>query len=1078
MRPDLFVSNDLSVLAQNLHESLSNSTLSFRKIVIVSTSMQKEFLTREFAALDKEVTTGFKVFSLYSAIDYLLHMVSFEDKNRKTVPSSLLLSLQIETILYSFLESREIIELEELLPLEDRSSKIGHLSQLLAQEFLDLGLYGAGEIQKFVENKTWKSAIWEEVFEKWDFPYKAFQNAKVKNPDNWKVEIHIFGFSHMPKIFQRFFTKLEPFFALRHYLFNPCREYWGDIVSEKERLYLREKFKEKNVEETELLELEGYLKSRNILLAHFSGGLKPLFHDFLDKEANLIEEYVEVEKKSLLCLVKEDIFSLQENRKEPLELKEDGSILIHSAPSRKREIESLYELLLEKVNLTDTSNSDILVFAPDISLYFPAIYEVFGASDSVFSIKIADLPLLTQSSYLRGALELFSLKDTRWEIEDLLKLFSNPCFAKALQLNEESLQKTREIFQKANVCYGYNIEHKKELLQSDHAKAFGTWKYALERILLGLFVAKEEVEIEGIEFYPHKDLSMTDAELLGQLIDLMENLYQISSVLQKQEKTLIEWADFSESFLEKYLSKEEDEQGALYFSEQLKTLVEIKEEQKVPFSSVQRFFQKAFEKKNGAFMNRPSSKETLIFADLGVDKIYPAKIIALIGVQEGSFPKKPQHFPLREVDQKQMDFSLTNSSKDRITFLQAILHAKESLIFSYCNLDPSDNKAISASLFIQEFLQYVDGNYKIGERKVSSCICKTEEMLSFSQENLSRSFSSRLHALAKSYYLENKQGAVFFSENRKGLSEIALETDLFITIKELDLFAKNPLRYFFNKKLGIYLQDREEKQVGSEFLLSALDKSILKDKAVKEGLEKVWECEKVLGNLPDSIFEKLALTQLQEEVEEALSAREKFSLSNENSFQIRFDLSLKTGFYEKGNTIVLPAIKIQLQQKAITIYGDLEEVSDKGFVIKKDDSIASLAKVWPKILLFSLLPDRFEKKLLFLEKEKSKEIHPDTLLHIEEYFSFFLQAAVDPCPLSLDFLESLLTKSEDEFKEEISKTFSQTFESKYIDPYSKWMKSYMKEEQLKVKCLDFAPLIKEAFKGLLHFSSKGSHEKF
>ncbi|MCH9630057.1 MAG: RecBCD enzyme subunit RecC [Chlamydiia bacterium] len=1087
----------MDALAKRLHAQMLRDKGPLRKLVIVPSSLYKEYLFEAFSKLDSKVTTGFKVLKLNSAIDYLLRLVTFEDKKMHAFASPALLSLHIEILIHSYLQDGTIekdpryAKLKNFLSRDKESEvekRVREVSSLLSAEFTHTGLYANDTLEEFLETETFQAALWEDVYSKWDFPYKLFKNAKISSKKDLEMDLHFFGFAHIPKVYESFFSKLEPFFKLHYYFLNPCMEYWGDIVSEKGRISLKEYYEKKGVALSEIETLDSYLKNRNLLLAHFGDSMKEQFNSFVDRPANLEEVYIEPQHESLLHKVKEDMLLLKNQREEPdLLIKDanadDKSISVFSAPTKKREIEALYNTLLGLTDNKEISPSEILVLSPDISSYFPYIHDVFLNEESHFSIEVHDLEIQSQSSFLKGLLQLFKLKDLRWEKREILKLLSVPSFALASRFSKEQVARIKEILAHANIRYGYDKGHKETLLRagSNKVSSIGTWKYALEKLLLGLSV-EDTGDVQDLEFLPNPYLQMTDAELVGDFILLLDDLYKDACIMKTKKCSLIDWIEYVSRISDRYFKIDEEDSsemsGFSYFKEQLKALYQLvgkSNEEKIGFSCIQDYFKKAASKKSGSFAK--GSKEGIVFANLSLSHITSCKILVFLGVDENSFPRGPSIFPLREIDENKMDYFLSPSQEDRMSILYAILATKENLIFSFCSVDPTDNKPLCLSFLIQEFIKYLDDNFCFSEKKISKEITKKHGAFSFDIESLENSFSSRAYELAKSYYHEEENKAHFFPEFlQRGEKEkpASSEDELQISIRDLSSFAKNPLRFFFNKKMGLYLRDAEnlEESLEKQFVISALEKAIFRSGALTKGFDQALGHANHIGNLPEGIYLPVAERVLKEEVANVHEAFKNFDLTPSDLVSFHLDTSAKETVEIAENKFLMPAIRLCVDGRNVVIHGDLDGVTKKGLLHMGKGNTSSVMKDWPKLLIYSLLEHSFPKDLLLLEKGQTKPIHADLHKNLASYLRYYEEALKTPCPFVPDWVEVALLKTEEDLGNTIKKAFSQSFQAVYVDPYMKWLYDHTEKCDHEVLLDCWQERLKEAFSPLLVFLDK------
>ena len=164
------------------------------------------------------------------------------------------------------------------------------------------------------------------------------------------------------------------------FLFNPCREYWSGIMSDRERESTLQRIASKA--KTILTEEDLFLEQGNPLLASMGKVNRDYLTAFADISANHQDYFVVPGEATLLRCVQSDILNLADRGKEkmmPISFPDDDrSIEIHSCHSPMREVEVLYDRLLA---LFDHDRKlqprDILVMTPDIDTYAPLIEAVF-----------------------------------------------------------------------------------------------------------------------------------------------------------------------------------------------------------------------------------------------------------------------------------------------------------------------------------------------------------------------------------------------------------------------------------------------------------------------------------------------------------------------------------------------------------------------------------------------------------------------------------------------------------------------------------------------------------------------------
>ena len=110
----------------------------------------------------------------------------------------------------------------------------------------------------------------------------------------------------------------------------------------------------------------------------------------------------------------------------------------------------------------------------------------------------------------------------------------------------------------------------------------------------------------------------------------------------------------------------------------------------------------------------------------------PAKTIALMGMNENSFPRPDSRLSLNLMKENpSCDYCPSRTDYDRYLFLEALLSARQYFILSYTNYAASDGKEQAPSLLVTELMSYIDQAYKIENQKVSETLVYTHPYRSF-----------------------------------------------------------------------------------------------------------------------------------------------------------------------------------------------------------------------------------------------------------------------------------------------------------------------------------------------------------
>ena len=289
----------------------------------------------------------------------------------------------------------------------------------------------------------------------------------------------------------------------------------------------------------------------------------------------------------------------------------DKSVQVHAAPTRLREVQALHDILLNIIDFHSESNnpimpSDVIVMAPDIVEYEPFIKMVFVQSETKLDAQIMDLHLSTQSLFVQGFLHLLSLPYTRWDAESLLQLFRYLPFQRKQKFRPEDLRLIEKWVKETGINRGQHSSHRDEMLQRSHCmqgmvddSPSGTWEFGMERLLTGL-VLDSAIEMET--FAPPYEIDFSQGELLGKVVFLIRTLHQdLRPLGEGSLKTLLEWAEYLNSLLDKYyeasLEEKEERNHLVHAIALLSQLAGVLPDASYSFISIKKHLETALSKK-------------------------------------------------------------------------------------------------------------------------------------------------------------------------------------------------------------------------------------------------------------------------------------------------------------------------------------------------------------------------------------------------------------------------------------------------------------------------------------------------
>ena len=736
------------------------------------------------------------------------------------------------------------------------------------------------------DDHGWQAKLWREV----SGPFRdqhpaALQFRFIEHLEKSSApivglpeRIAIFGVSALPPFYLRIFAALSRHVEVSLYLLQPCEQFWGYISSVREQEKTLKRAGKGASEANQL-----HLEQGNRLLA----SMGQLGRDFLlllqdagDWQESEPSRFEPAGDKNLLSCIQNDILILEDNAtakdsKKPITEKDD-SIQVHSCHSPLRELEVLYDHLLDWFERDpELAPRDILVMIPDIELYAPYIQAVFGSPEQdSFRIpfSVADRTAQTQSHLIDTFLFLLKLVDSRLGVSQVLTLLESAPVRQKFELDENDLELVRLWVDAVRIRWGQDEQQRAGL--GLPAWSENTWRHGLERLLVGYAMAGNGEELfEGI--LPYNDIEGNPSEVLGRLAAFLEQLFAGVEKL-KTPRPLSEWSATFHSLLETLFETSDEE------SQELQVLNDCFEKLT---AAVERagFDQPVLLAVVLEQLNRDLSEDYfgsgyltggVTFCALKPMRSIPAKVICLLGMNDRSFPRTSPQLSFDLMAQKPQLGDRSSRADDRYLFLETLISARERLYISYVGQSIKDNREAPPSVLVSELFDYVTQRFELPGRDIIEDHVLTRQ---------------RLQAFSTAYF----QGGKLFSSSRENLKAsqvIAPERKppgnlvpkplpdpepewRRLTLQTLAGFFCNPAKFITEKRLGLKLLDAavalDEREA---FDITGLERYSLQQELLElkvGGMSLKDSCNliRAAGRLPAGVAGDVHFAQIRRDVE-------------------------------------------------------------------------------------------------------------------------------------------------------------------------------------------------------------------
>ncbi|MDZ7790406.1 MAG: exodeoxyribonuclease V subunit gamma [Xanthomonadales bacterium] len=680
----------------------------------------------------------------------------------------------IHARLPALLESRQFDVLRRFVEVDDDPRRRFQLAQAIAELFERYQFHRAdwladweeghdrlrqldGGFEDLPREQRWQPELWRNLVDSprgLDASHRGHvhqQFLRVLGDSNagdhpeLPARITLFGVNSLPR------QALEALAALANHcqvlvtVHNPCRWYWANLIEARDSYRkLGARFERKPGIDDDPVDESIFHEKANPLLAAW-GRQGRDFIDLLDRmdepgayddwfanPVDWFEDHADSAASTVLQGVQQGILDLQpvpepEDRGsiDP----EDRSIRFSINYSRQREVEVLYDHLL-KVMLDDedVQPRDILVMAPTIDDYAPHIHAVFGrlaaarsdgSRDSRFiPYTIGDSREGIESGYLRVFTTLLDLPASRLTSAEVVDLLHVPALRRRFGFAEGDLDLLIRWIEGSGVRWGLNAKHR-ERLGLGAGFSENSWHFGLRRMLLGYAVGNGDA---FAEIQPYEEITGGDADLaarLSRLIECLQHWWERMS----QPTDAAEWARRLARMLDDFMAPRgsEDALARHHIDQALEEFVQATSkaglDEALPTEIVRDVLIDSLDE---SVRSRQFMTGSVSFSTLVPMRAIPFKVICLLGMNDGNFPRVVHGPDFDLMDGRSRPGDRARRDDDRFLFLEALLAARRHFYISWIGRDVRDSSEMPPSTVVGQLRDYIDDCFRVSGSSIES----------------------------------------------------------------------------------------------------------------------------------------------------------------------------------------------------------------------------------------------------------------------------------------------------------------------------------------------------------------------
>ncbi|MDD2851434.1 MAG: exodeoxyribonuclease V subunit gamma [Desulfuromonadaceae bacterium] len=783
--------------------------------------------------------------------------------------------------LEQLLERPEFKELRTYLTGQNRALKLYQLAAKIADTFDQYTLYRGDVLQRWEAGYDggWQAILWKELAGTAGTFHRAHVKAEFLSRlakgqidvSLFPPRILVFGLSYLPVFHLEVFAAIASCVEVHFFVLSPCREYWGDIVAARSGARQNREF-------------NAAAEEGNALLASL-GGLGKNFSNLIlscDAPFNTEQdEYHESGGTSLLSSLQDGILNLVNAAPDTkiTVAPDDCSISVHACHSPMREVEVLHDqLLLMFAEIDGLAPRDIIVMTPDIESYSSYISAVFsGGQDQKRRIPftIADRSMRSEGRVGDALLAILALPGGRFTAPEVIDILASEPVCRCFDMSREDSDLVRNWLEETRITWGMSGHDRSVLGLPGYAE--GSWMAGLERLVFGYAMSSDTSgQREGGTLFdgilPFDNMEGDAATVLGHFVRFVTALHVVAGDLARP-RLLARWKETLHHILRDFFTpsdqdvREYDTVVKVVDSlEQIVTLSGYSGE--VSLDVIRAWLRKRLDDE-GAGIGFLSGKVT--FCAMLPMRSIPAKVVALLGMNDGSFPRQSRSpgFDIIPAQPRPGDRSLRD--EDHYLFLEALLSARERLYVSYIGLSIRDNSIIPPSVLVSELLDFLDRGYTRGDGLLHTSLLvmhrlqpfspayfdgKSPHFFSYSPENLHAATGLLAHGTYRPHFFTGP-----LPEPDNAFRELR--------IADLLKFFENPAASILRQRLGIRpeqaaapLEERELFELDS-LQAYGIKKELLAYLLNGHDANELLPVVRARGVLPpagqgDAVFEKLA----------------------------------------------------------------------------------------------------------------------------------------------------------------------------------------------------------------------------
>ncbi len=521
------------------------------------------------------------------------------------------------------------------------------------------------------------------------------------DPDVLPKVIRLFGISALAPVQVDLIQALSGTTEVQVYLLTPCRDLWQRCGSRREQLG-----------ETWIDPPDGGWLQQAPRLEATLGRMGAEFQQLLEgsgdsqlgerREGDLFADPVRIaegEGRPATLLERLQQQLVEPGCCESLEREhDDRSLLFQAAPGPLREVQLVRDQVLQWLAADpELEPRDVLVMTPQIDRYAPLLSSVFNDRDAIgvdLPWRLTDRSQQSTPGLTMAMLELLDLAAGRLTATGLERLLANPALQAQQGFSGEDAAALTRILQRTGFRWGLDALER----GGDETHSL-IW--SLDRWLLGLALPQRDGLAPGGTAPFHQDL---DPQRLVRWWTVLDRLVRWVQQLRRPRASSA-WVELLQALLEDLFAdggdwswERQSWSAALADWQQRAAACPLELEVAVAAEVLA----EALSVDSGRFGHRSGA---LTVSALEPMRAIPHKVIVLMGLDDGVFPRIDQRPGFHLLEQRRWLGDPCGGDQDRYVLLEALMSARRHLLISWCGRNEHTGEPRPAAAPVEQWLQ-------------------------------------------------------------------------------------------------------------------------------------------------------------------------------------------------------------------------------------------------------------------------------------------------------------------------------------------------------------------------------------